>query len=194
MIDFEKIREQVIAKLEKELPPFLKYHAPEHTKHVLEKTIHIAGKEIVNEHDLLLLKIAALYHDTGFIVQRENHEEISCQIATKELKAMEFEPQDIEKICGMILATKIPQRPKNRLEEILADADLEYLGTDKFDYFSSNLYEEVKHFQPDLNIDEWNEIQVNFISSHHYHTSYCRQFREPGKLLNLEKLRKSNQF
>ena len=178
--------------MEDELPPYLKYHSPEHTQHVLEKTIHIAKKEIVSEYDLLLLKIAALYHDTGFTVNRENHEEIGCQIATKELKDFGLEPEEIHKICGMIMATKIPQRPQTRLEEILADADLEYLGTDKFDDLSNKLYLEMKHFQPDLSIDEWDEIQVNFISNHHYHTSYCRQFREPDKLLNLEKIRKSN--
>ena len=192
MIDYEKIKKQVTAKLENELPPYLKYHSPEHTRHVLEKTIHIAKKEIVSEKDLCLLKIAALYHDTGFTVQRENHEEIGCQIASKELKAFGLDPADIKKICGMIMATQIPQRPKNRLQEILADADLEYLGTDKFGDFSNKLFQEVKHFQPDLSLEEWDEIQVHFISNHHYHTSYCRQFREPNKLLNLEKIRKNS--
>lgn len=192
MINYEKIREQVTAKLENQLPAYLKYHCPEHTFYVLQKAIHIAEKEIVNQKELLLLKIAALYHDTGFTVNRENHEEISCQIATEELKDFGLDSEDIHEICGMILATKIPQRPMNRLQEILADADLEYMGTDKFDDFSNRLYEEMKHFQPDLSLEEWDEIQVNFISNHHYHTSYCRQFREPNKLLNLEKIRKSN--
>lgn len=194
MIDFEEIRAQVTAKLDKEIPPYLKYHSPEHTWYVLEKTIHIAKKEFVSEKELLLLKIAALYHDTGFTVQRENHEEIGCHIATKELKEFGLTAEEIEQICGMIMATKIPQRPKNRLQEILADADLEYLGTDRFDDFSNRLYLEMKHFQPDLSIEQWDEIQVNFISNHHYHTSYCRQFREPNKLLNLEKIRKSNKL
>lgn len=188
MVDYEKIQLHVLQKLERELPPYLKYHSVEHTRHVLEKVIHIAGKEVVSEKELLLLKVAALYHDTGFIIQRENHEALGCEMATRELPEFGFTPDDVKMICGMILATKIPQRPKNRLQEILADADLEYLGTEKFDDFSNKLYHEMKHFQPDLDIEQWNEIQVNFISNHHYHTSYCRQFREPDKLLNLEKV------
>ena len=49
-------------------------------------------------------------------------------MAKEELPKFGLSEKDIELICGMIMATKIPQNPKTKLEKIIADADLEYLG------------------------------------------------------------------
>ena len=187
---YQKIYPKVISKLENNLPSWLYYHSTEHTKYVLEQAIFIAEKEKVEKNDLYLLKVAALYHDTGFIIDRDEHEALSCEIATKELKELGFETTDIEKICEMIMATKIPQNPTSDLAKILADADLEYLGTDKFLKFSQKLYKELLHYTPDLSLDQWNEIQVKFISKHHYHTNYCKQNREAKKQKNLKLIMK----
>ena len=144
----------------------------------------------MEKNDLYLLKIAALYHDTGFIISKDEHEAISCEIATKELKELGLDSEEIEQVCEMIMATRIPQNPTSDLAKILADADLEYLGTDKFLKFSQKLYKELLHYTPDLSLDQWNEIQVKFISKHHYHTNYCKQNREPKKQKNLNLIMK----
>lgn len=187
---YQKIYPKVISKLENNLPSWLYYHSTEHTKYVLEQAIFIAEKEKVEKNDLSLLKIAALYHDTGFIIDRDGHEAISCKIAAQELKEYGLDSEEIEQICEMIMATKIPQNPTSDLAKILADADLEYLGTDNFLNFSHSLYKELLHYTPDLSLDHWNEIQVKFISKHHYHTNYCRQNREPKKQKNLKLIMK----
>jgi uncharacterized protein len=191
MNNFQQIYTKVISKLENRLPSYLTYHNPAHTRYVLERVEEIGKQEKMPEDELYLIKVAALYHDSGFTISRKDHEEISCEIACQELPEYGFEQKDIDKICGMIRATKIPQQPKTKAEMILADADLEYLGTDNFKEISQRLYREMKHFQPDLTVDQWNEIQVNFLTSHHYHTNYCKKNREPRKLLNLEKIRKN---
>lgn len=187
---YQQIYPKVISKLENNLPAWLYYHSTEHTKYVLEQAVFIAEKEKVEKNDLYLLKVAALYHDTGFIINREEHEAISCNIATEELKEYGLDSEEIEQICEMIMATKIPQKPTSFLSRILADADLEYLGTEKFMSFSQNLYKELLHYTPDLTQDQWNEIQVKFISNHHYHTAYCKQNREPKKQKNLKMIMK----
>ena len=186
MDKFLPIYNKVISNLEQNLPSWLHYHCLEHTIYVLEKAIYIAKKENVGEHDLFLLKIAALYHDIGFIINRENHEELSCIIATKELKEFGLKKKEIKQICEIMKATEIPQNPTSHLAAILADADLEYLGTDLFEEWGERLFKEVKHYWPDLSRDKWNEIQYNFISEHHYHTCYCKQNRGPKKLKNLQ--------
>ena len=187
---YQQIYPKVISKLENNLPTWLYYHSAEHTKYVLEQAIFIAKKEKVKDHELEFLKIAALYHDTGFILNRDEHEKISCEIATNELKKYGLNCKEIEQICEMIMATKIPQQPTSLLANILADADLEYLGTDKFLKYSQELYKELLHYTPELSLDQWNEIQVKFISKHSYHTSYCRQNREPKKQKNLKLIQK----
>lgn len=188
---FEKIYKRLMSKLENSLPSWLYYHSATHTKYVLKQAIHIAEKENIPKDDLYLLKIAALYHDSGFLISPKNHEKVGCQIAGKDLKEYDLDAQQIKKICGMIMATRIPQKPKTKLEKILADADLEYLGTNKFEEFGQQLYKERLHFHPDMTLDQWNEIQIDFISNHHYHTDFCKKYREPKKLENLGTIKKA---
>lgn len=190
-IMFEKVYQKIMSQLENSLPAWLHYHSPEHTRYVLKQAEIIAEKENISEEDLLLIRIAALYHDSGFLISPKNHEKLGCQIAGKELTDYDLEAEQIKKICGMIMATRIPQKPKNLLEKILADADLEYLGTNKFEEFGNQLYQERLHFHPDMSLDEWNEIQIEFMSNHHYHTNFCKQHRQPKKQANLEKIKKA---
>lgn len=185
---FQSIYKKVISRLELELPEWLYYHNSDHTRYVLDKTILIAEKEQVTEKELFLLKLAALYHDTGFLIKRDGHEELSCEIATEELNEYKIQKSDIEKICQIILVTKIPQKPNSKLECILADADLEYLGTDQFFNLSEKLYKEVQHFEK-ISRKQWNKVQIEFMTKHKYHTSFCRQYREPKKLRNLAKIK-----
>lgn len=187
---FSTIQNQVLKTLEDKLPNYLKYHSVEHTKYVLEKAIYIASKEHVSGHDLFLLKIAALYHDIGFTKSNIEHEAIGCDIARNELQKYGISGEDVDIICGMIMATKIPQNPKTHLEKILADADLEYLGTKHFKTVSELLYKELKHYNPNLTRSEWNSIQINFIESHQYHTKFCRRYKSFRKEKHLEELKK----
>jgi len=186
MIDFDKIFKNVMQVLEMELPDHLVYHNLDHTKYVLDKSILIAQHEGIFGHDLTLVKIAALYHDIGFIKKRENHESISCSIAKDDLVEYGLCGIDIDKICGMIMATKIPQKPSSPLEDILADADLEYLGTDKFERVSERLFKELRFYNPELGRKEWFKIQRDFLTAHQYHTKFCRDQREYRKSENLD--------
>jgi uncharacterized protein len=187
---FEEIQHTVYRDIFEKLPPHLTYHNLGHTAYVLEQAIFLAKVSNVSEEDLHLLKLGALFHDTGFIDDPKDHEEKSCKIARSYLSDS-YPAEELEKIYGMILATKIPQSPKTHLENILADADLEYLGTDLFEKIGSALFEEQKYFNPDFNDRTWNELQLTFMQKHRYHTEYCRKYREPKKQENLLQVKKS---
>jgi uncharacterized protein len=184
----DKIYETFISKLEQELPSHYSYHTADHTKYVIDKAILIGKEEKIQNYDMELLKIAALFHDMGFLKSRDNHEEVSCEMASQELPYWDFESSEISQICGMIRSTKIPQRPITQLDKILADADLEYLGTDLYEEGASRLYSELIFFNPTLTEKEWLEIQVNFLNSHHYHTDFCINNRESKKQEHLKRL------
>ena len=188
MLKFVSIKKKLIEKLTEGLPEHLYYHSPQHTLYVIKNVIFIGEKENVSKKDMFLLKLAALYHDVGFIDGSENHEEKSCKIAKRELAKAGLSKEQIEKICGMIMATKIPQQPKNLLEEILADADLEYLGTKQFSKIGDQLYEELKHSNSNYSKKQWNKLQISFLSNHRYHTKFCRQYREKYKKKHLQQL------
>ncbi len=190
MIEYSNIEKHVISKLQECLPEFLTYHNINHTLDVLNQSINIAEKEGINSYDeLLLLKIAALYHDTGFLYIYKEHEEKSCEIAWEELRQFDVPDDKIALVCEMIRATKIPQSPKSFLAQILCDADLDYLGRHDFYSIGEGLYKEFIHQKVVRNEIEWNKLQVSFLENHHYFTSSSKQNREELKQQHLNEVR-----
>jgi uncharacterized protein len=184
--DFTAIYNHAVHKLLSELPKELSYHNIEHILDVLEQSQRIAGEErIDNKEDILLLKTAALYHDSGFLHIYTGHEEASCEIARKELPAFGINGKELDAISGMIMATKIPQSPKNKLEEIICDADLDYLGRPDFFRIANTLFHEMK-IRGILSTErDWNLIQVKFLKAHHYFTTTNKNTRQKLKMEHL---------
>lgn len=189
-MNINEVREYITHKLKTSLSPTLTYHGYHHTFDVLKACKMLALAEgIDDEESLILLETAALYHDLGFITTYKGHEEEGCRIAKKSLPDFNYSPDQIEKICGMIMATKIPQSPKNNLEEILADADLDYLGREDFGHISHTLFKEMLEREMIENIEQWNRIQVDFLSGHHYWTKSAIRLRNDEKQNRLAELK-----
>jgi hypothetical protein len=89
----------------------------------------------------------------------------------------------------MVLATQIPQQPKTLLEEIICDADLDYLGTDNFYPVGQTLYHEFKAYGIINTEEEWDKLQVSFLESHHYHTEFAQKYRQPIKQQFLQEIK-----
>lgn len=189
MIQYGSLKKAILEKLHRELPTQYTYHSPAHIKDVLNASIAIGRLEKITGKELTLLKTAALFHDSGFIFGPENHEKKSCEIAREYLPKYGYSSEDIERICGMIMATKIPQSPTNHLEEILADADLDYLGRTDFFEIAQLLYREFLDARIVKNEEEWNRLQVKFFESHHYFTETSNKLRLKGKEQNLLKIK-----
>jgi predicted metal-dependent HD superfamily phosphohydrolase len=191
---FTSIKQPIISRLERELDPRLGYHNLLHTLDVLEQAEIIAKKEgIFSEHELLLIKTAAAFHDSGFLFVYRGHEEKSCEIATEALQET-FSEADIKKICGMIRATKIPQSPNTLLEQIICDADLDYLGRSDFEPISRNLYEEFRSFKIIPEDVVWDHIQIKFFESHRYFTNTAIKKRNDIKLKHLAILKERSNW
>lgn len=189
MIHFEQVEAFILDKLEHELPRHLSYHSVAHVKDVIEAAMKIAAEEQVSGEDLLLLKTAALFHDSGFLQGAQEHERKSCDIARQYLPGYGYTAAQLEKICGMIMATRIPQSPANHLEQILADADLDYLGRDDFFTIGNRLYEELSMFGIVNTERDWNLLQERFLESHHYFTPTAIRWRAAKKQENLDKIK-----
>ena len=188
-MEFEKLYAFIINKLEVGLPPYLIYHNVNHTKGVITASGHLAITEGINGEDLLLLKTAALLHDSGFLQNPHDHEELSCKIARKYLPDYEYTADQIDRVCHMIMATKIPQTASDHLARVLCDADLYYLGTDQYTAYAEILFKEYKKTGIVKTEAEWLLKQVDFLSTHRYFTKTAIQERESTKQRNLEELR-----
>jgi len=187
------MKEFIIRLFKEKLPHTYYYHNYGHTSYVMEKAIEIGQQENCTPAEIDLLIVAALWHDAGYINTYAGHEEEGCVLAKKYLPEYGFSTGDINSICGMIMATKIPQTPKTKLEEIIADADMEYLGTAAAAAQAENLFREWQHLNPSLTKEKWDRVQIDFIQQHHYFTNYCKQQKEHAKQVYLEKLKKEIQ-
>ncbi len=137
----------------------------------------------------MLLKTAALFHDAGHIIGYENHEYYGCQIAKEYLPKFNYTDDQIERICELIMATKLPPKPKTLLEKIMCDADLDYLGRADFIPVSNTLFEELKAQNKITSLNDWNKIQVKFLTGHHYFTETANRLREINKEKQIERIK-----
>jgi uncharacterized protein len=148
----------------------------------------IAEEEEISADDVKLLRIAVLYHDSGFIHVYKNHEVTGCEMVREYLPRFGFTKAQIALICDMIMSTKIPECPKTLLDQIIADADLDYLGRDDVYNIAQRLHEEMKLHNQLPDERKWIPFQIDFLKQHHYFTSYSKKNREANKNLYLGEL------
>lgn len=191
--EFEKIKAGVLLQMA-HLQPSLTYHSIEHTLDVLKQCERIAGAEGITDHkDLFLLRVAALYHDTGFLNRYTNHEEESCRIFLADAARLNFSEEDKNDVLHLIMATRIPQRPTTLSEKIICDADLDYLGRKDFPRIGDRLRREFISYGIVADNEAWKDLQLHFLSDHSYHTDSSRKLREPVKQENLRKYIKTGE-
>lgn len=189
LIQFTDLQEMVLDKMEKELPQHLYYHNIKHTVDVVTQAELIGLGENVTDEELLLLKTAALFHDTGHMRSYERHEYFSTLIAREILSEFNYTQNQVETICELIMTTKLPPNPSNRLEEIMCDADLDYLGRSDMIPVSNTLFDEMKERKMVNSLNDWNHMQLKFISGHQYFTRTARNLREVNKQMQIERIR-----
>ena len=188
MIKLEIVREFARPWLLQNLPDGLYYHNLRHTIDVVESALHIAATEaITNPHDLCLLETAAWLHDTGFAYTYTGHEAESCRLAKSWLPNWGAAATEVEMVCELILATRIPQRPQTKLQEILCDADLDYLGRSDFETIANGLYKEWLAVGFVQSESDFQLKQLNFIKQQQYFTAFSQQNRQPALQLFLQK-------
>lgn len=188
LIQFTDIQEIVLDKLEKELPSYLYYHNVKHTVDVVTEVELIGWAEGCSDEEILLLKSAALFHDAGHTVAYDNHEHHGTLLVREMLPGFGYTPDQIERICSLIMATQLPPKPKDLLENIMCDSDLDYLGRSDFIPVSNTLFEELKAQNKMKSLNDWNKLQVKFISGHQYFTKTARSLREVNKQLQIERI------
>jgi HD superfamily phosphodiesterase len=169
----------------------LYYHQYEHALSVMQRAIYLATMEWCNNEEIELLVIASLFHDTGFVIQYDNNEVFWAKIAQNYLKTMLYPEEKIKIIQKIILATQPWQEPKNLLEKIIKDADMDNLWTE--DFFSS--WEKLKHERETMkkikiNDPDWRHASLNIIEWHKFYTWTQVQERNAVLLRNTQRLKK----
>ncbi|MEN8158328.1 MAG: adenylate/guanylate cyclase domain-containing protein [Bacteroidota bacterium] len=190
LIQFNDIQELILDKLESELPAFLYYHNVKHTVDVVTEVELIGWAEGLDDDGILLLKSAALFHDAGHTIAYDDHEYHGAQLVKRLLPGYGYSEDQIEKICRIIMSTKLPPQPKDIYQSIICDADLDYLGRSDMIPVSNTLYKELKEQDKIGTLNEWNRLQLKFISSHSYFTKTARSLREVNKQKQIDRIKR----
>lgn len=188
LIQFTDIQEIILDKLERELPDYLFYHNVKHTVDVVTEVELMGWAEGCSDEEILLLKMAGLFHDAGHTISYDEHEFYGTEMVKKYLPEYNYSEEQIITICETIMATRLPPKPKTLLQKIICDADLDYLGRSDFIPVSNTLYDELKAQNKIGSLNDWNKLQVKFISGHHYFTKTAQSLREVNKQKQIDRI------
>lgn len=189
-IDFDNMRSDIINKLKALLPEDLVYHDVQHTLNVEKAAIRYARLEGISEQEMYLLRTAVLYHDSGFILEYRNNEDFAIQLAQNNLPQFGYSGEQIATISSIIEATKSTVKPVTLLEQIMRDADHDYLGRADYKVISSRLRTELEVMVGEVKNDvEWVEFQLHYLKNkHNYFTETAKNIRSIGKNARIQEL------
>lgn len=180
-MDILGLKKHTIAWFQAELPNNLYYHGLHHTLDVLQAAEMYAKMEQISEEGMLLVQAGALLHDAGFTKTYFKNEPVGAELAGEVLPKFGFSERQIAIVQRMIMATALPQSPQSQLDQILCDADLDYLGRDDFYAVAHTLKREWADYGLIKNLREWYEQQVRFFEMHRFHTASAQNLRNDQK-------------
>ena len=169
----------------------LLYHNIHHIRDVVSGVITICGQCSLDEKSCFPIIAAAWFHDTGYLFSGpENHEQVSAVKASEYLEGRGVDAEVINKVTDCIMATKVPQQPKDLQGQIICDADLFHFGKPGFLEKSKMLKKETELFTgKELNGSQWRDVTIGFMTGHTYFTDFALRELAPQKEKYLEELR-----
>jgi len=181
-----ELKEKIFDDLSNILDENYSYHNLDHTKRVISAAVDIGSNYDLSEKDWRCLLTACLLHDYGFIESHVEHEKISAKLSSQILPKYGFSETDIQIINSLIIVTKLEEKPKNLLESIIRDSDLEYLGSEDFIKISPLLKEEWINCKVVKSDSEFYKIQYEFILNHSFYTDFMIKNSINQKKVNID--------
>lgn len=189
-MDFAQMRKHILNRLKSLLPENISYHDLPHTLNVEKAAIRYAKLEGLNEEETLLLRTAALFHDAGFIQRYKDNEEIGANIAAATLPNFGYTEFQVNIIKKTILCTKHSIQPVTLIEQIMCDADHDYLGRPDYHDIAKKLRKEMEDYGCKFTDLEWIDFQINYLDTdHEFYTESAKNIRLQGKNTRIKELR-----
>jgi predicted metal-dependent HD superfamily phosphohydrolase len=166
------------------------YHNLQHNESVADAAVDLCDAMGIGESDTLEVILAAWFHDVGYTEGLENHEKRGCLHARVFLEEQKVREEYIRNVERLIVATDINSKPSGVLELIIRDADLHYLGENKFEHFSSMLRKEWELLQSEYYSEiQWLELNLSFLENHAYFTPAAKAFYNGQKEKNIQQIK-----
>ncbi|MFD0940839.1 HD domain-containing protein [Pedobacter boryungensis] len=185
----EKVSQYVTQFLKEKLSPKLYFHNILHTNYVVNAVKEIGFQSGLTPQEMENVILAAWFHDTGYTEVYKDHELVSIEIATQFLAGLGIVNEKIADIRSCILATRYPQKPENLMEMVVCDADFYHFSSDRYPDFADALKRE---WEETIGLTytqkQWDNINWEMLSFHHYFTPYAQATLQLKKEENIKKL------
>ena len=176
----------VVSYLKHNLPSGTIYHSITHTQDVVDAVNTLATEESMSDEDKESVLLAAWFHDIGYATGGEGHEERGVTEVVNFLEDHHYAANKIKIVVNCIRATKMPQSPKNKLEQIICDADLFHVATTSYELNSKLLRAEWELLEGKTMTDvEWYQCNSEFLRTHKFYTDFAFRNWSALKSLNL---------
>lgn len=187
----DKVKQHVQQFFGGENFPQLIYHNLAHTELVVSHAAEIAEHYKLDEQDSFIVGAAAWFHDTGYYVgDAPGHEQRGADMAAAFLLDDGIKQEVIDEVKGCILATVLPQKPSNLLQQIVCDSDLFHFGTKDFPDRNKLMRKEMEQRHGEkIDKAEWRKNTIKLLESHTFQTDYCQKLLTQQKEKNLKKLK-----
>ncbi len=184
VVEAKQYAEEILSK---KLPEVLTYHNLGHTYDVVGAISVIGANEGLNKGELEIAILAGWFHDIGLSISLENHEEHGAKLAREFLTKNNYDKDRIDQVATGIMATQMPQCPKNKIQQVICDADLYHLSTVEYFNKAALLKEEWEKIEgKKIGKKKWLKTNKDFLSAHQYFTKYGKKEFSEGIQRNLE--------
>lgn len=165
------------------------YHNINHTRRVVEDISQLAEWEGCSEEETKILKLAAWFHDTGFVKVDKGHEEVSVKIAQEFLQSNQVSKDVIDLVTDLILVSIKDLKPKTNLQKLIKDADCSHVASENY-FEISNLLRKENALKLNTSFTdlEWLEGNKEFFEWHKFYSDSAKLKWQPLKTLNLREL------
>ncbi|MDB5234732.1 MAG: metal-dependent phosphohydrolase [Hymenobacter sp.] len=174
----------------KELSAKLTYHSLRHTEAVAKECRALAPEAKLSDDDTEVLLLAAWFHDVGYLDVYDGHEFRSMERAAAWLAEHGVEAGRAQQVQECIKATHRDETPETELQKLLVDADMSNLARDDFRSSAELLRTEWELvLGKSYSNPEWAELQLNFMTSHKYHSEAGKERYKKDFKNNLDEQR-----
>ena len=172
------LEDQVFRDILTKLPESYHFHKLEYARKVYNHSFLLCRSEGIEQEGRLLVRTAALMLFTGLIQEYSNFENRSTVISREILPDFSYSEKQIDQISNLILATKTPFKPNNRLEKILIDARMDYIGWPDYTKVLKDLFKELKEAGSNINGQQFKKQQQELLFNFEFYTTAAQRLRE----------------
>lgn len=172
------------------LRPRFCFHNSHRAKEVLGAVEKLINQKDIDSRPKWLLKTAAVYDFLGYVYKYNKSKQMSRRLTKEILPNYGYNAKEISEIQGMIMAAKIPQKPRTDLQKILCDAKLDYLGKENFFDKLELLRQEKSNHRINFTQQEFYQEVYNLFREKNYFTKSARKLWGEKRKENFQELEK----